>query len=303
MPGAFGLGKPGSAPPWFAVVKPGRREPARRPNARWAFPSDACYAPCSHTIRRDERSARPRAESVERAPRGHAASQHVRVDLRRLEARVTEKALQGPDVGTILEQVRGEAMTQRVARSVLVDARLPEGARDAPTDVRRRPVMPPRHAAPWVHAQARSGKHVLPGPPPACRSIFYLECIRQPYLAVATAQILLMKQFYPRQVAFQRAVERARQHGNTVFVALAGTNDDLLPSEVEILYAQRERFGETQARAIEQRGEQIRLAAQMAEKRRNFLPSQDDRYVCAALWPNEDSDFVYRNAEHFAIQK
>src|SRR5690625_6083199 len=71
-----------------------------------------------------------------------------------------------------------------------------------------------------------------------------------------------MTQFYPREVAFQRAVERARQHGNTVFVALAGTNDDLLPSEVEILYAQRERFGETQSRAIEQRCDQIRFSAQ-----------------------------------------
>src|SRR5690625_1842096 len=89
----------------------------------------------------------------------------------------------------------------------------------------------------------------------------------------------------------------------TLFVALAGTNDDLLPSEVDILHTQRERFGETQSRAIEQRCDQIRFSAQMAEERRNLLPSQDDRYVCAALRPNEDPDLVYRNAKHLAIQK
>src|SRR5690625_6599426 len=83
----------------------------------------------------------------------------------------------------------------------------------------------------------------------------------------------------------------------TLFVALAGTNDDLLPSEVDILYAQRERFGETQSRAIEQRCDQIRFSAQMAEERRNLLPSQDDRYVSAAL----DRKSTRLNSSHVAI--
>jgi hypothetical protein len=47
----------------------------------------------------------------------------VRVDLRRLDVLVPEQFLYVADVVAALEQVRGEAVAERVARRGLVDAR------------------------------------------------------------------------------------------------------------------------------------------------------------------------------------
>ena len=44
---------------------------------------------------------------------------HVRVDLGRRDVRVAEHLLDRADVGTILHQVRGERMPQRVRRNAL----------------------------------------------------------------------------------------------------------------------------------------------------------------------------------------
>jgi hypothetical protein len=43
----------------------------------------------------------------------------MRVDHRRLKAAVSEKLLNRADVGPVFKQVRGERMTQRVARGAL----------------------------------------------------------------------------------------------------------------------------------------------------------------------------------------
>lgn len=49
----------------------------------------------------------------------------VRVDLRRDEAAMPEKLLDASDVGPMIEQVRREAVSERVRGRAAVEARLP----------------------------------------------------------------------------------------------------------------------------------------------------------------------------------
>ena len=51
-----------------------------------------------------------------------AAGADVRVDLRRRQALVAEQFLHAAQVGSAVEQVRGEAVPQRVRRGDLVEA-------------------------------------------------------------------------------------------------------------------------------------------------------------------------------------
>src|SRR2546423_4465655 len=52
-------------------------------------------------------------------------SRNVGVDLRRGDVRVAEHHLDGPQIGAVLQQMRGERMPQHVRRNVCADAGLP----------------------------------------------------------------------------------------------------------------------------------------------------------------------------------
>lgn len=62
---------------------------------------------------------------------GGAPVQHVRIDHRRADIVVAEELLNGADVVAVLEEVRGEGVTERMARGGFREAGSPDGIFDS----------------------------------------------------------------------------------------------------------------------------------------------------------------------------
>jgi len=87
-----------------------------------------------------------------------------RISRRGADVSVTEQFLHGPDVVVVLQQVRGERMTQGVARRSLRDARPPHRVLHGALKHGLVQVMPAALARLPVDVDARGRKHPLPRP-------------------------------------------------------------------------------------------------------------------------------------------
>jgi len=76
--------------------------------------------------------------------------QNVRVDHRRGNVFVAEQLLNRPDVGAIVEKVRGEGMAQRMRRRVLRDARVSQRVAERTLYHFGAEVMTAQNAASWI---------------------------------------------------------------------------------------------------------------------------------------------------------
>src|SRR5205814_4739021 len=84
------------------------------------------------------------------------------VDHRRADVAMAEQLLDGPDVVTVVEQVRGEGMPERVTARVLEDAGLAQGALDGTLDDGLVQVMAAALAGESLHIVAGRRGHPLP---------------------------------------------------------------------------------------------------------------------------------------------
>lgn len=199
--------------------------------------------------------------------------------------------------------MRCERVAEGMARRVLVDLGLLDGSGDSAAHVRSRKVVPPRRSIVRVHAEARSRKGVLPVPRARCSGIFSRESIWKPYLAVSRPQIVLMNKTYVPQVMSKRLRNGRGQHRKTIFITLAASHDDLIPVEVNVLYAYPKRLGQSESGAVEQRGDEERCAIQVIEDGPDLLPGQHHRETLSARGSNDRSDVIHINTQNVPIEE
>ena len=114
------------------------------------------------------------------------------VDHRGLNIAVPQQLLNGADIGSLLQQVRGERMAEGVAGGWFADPRRLYGNTHGPLDPARIQVVPPLLSLQAIPPTAALGKQPLPGPFPRCISVFPLKGMGELHCAPARCQIGLV---------------------------------------------------------------------------------------------------------------
>ena len=106
----------------------------------------------------------------------------MRVDHCRTHVGVSKKFLNGAQVIAVFQQVRGEAVAQRVVASVLRDAGQADGALHRPLHAVRRGVMKSEGVVlTWIGGEVRRREDVLPRPFPRRLRVLACQRIRKLY--------------------------------------------------------------------------------------------------------------------------
>ena len=177
-------------------------------------------------------------DSVQRAGgAARAAVDDVGVDHRCRHVGMPQQFLHGADVRSGLEQVGGKAVSERVRVDQLVDACLLGCDLHRPLDVALAPVVAPHAAAARVGAVGRCGEDVLPGPFGCCARILAGDGVWHFDIGVAGRQVDVVPAAAFVDVLDQVFHHAARKHGHAVFVALAFSDGDQTPREIDVLNA------------------------------------------------------------------
>lgn len=232
-----------------------------------------------------------------------AAVDHMRVDHRRPHIRMTKQLLDGPNVVTVLEQMRCKRMTKRMARRSLADPRAQDRLVDGLLDRRFVVVMAAQLAGRRVSVVPRRGEEPLPGPFAAGVGQFALEVVGKFDPAGASGEVRLMQLGHCVAVPQERFAKRLRQDGLPVLVPLAGPDRERVPGEVDVLDAEANGFEQAQARTVEQRRDEVRWAGQPGQDLRHFAAVEDDRQVLADRGTHEVVEPWRLDAEHFAVEE
>ena len=111
-------------------------------------------------------------------------------------------------------------------------------------------VMAAGHNRTRVYGQIPGGEHILPAPFLGGGRILPSQSMRQVHLAMPLSQILLMQRLDPGQVVLEQRGQGGGKGGEPVFVALAGTNCNLVVGKIYILHSKTKTFHLSQPRAI-----------------------------------------------------
>lgn len=182
----------------------------------------------------------------------------MHADLRRAHVGVAEQFLRGADVLPRFQQMRREAVPQRVAGGGFGDARAPHRVLHGTLQYRLVQVMPALDSATRIDAARAGGKHVLPRPFTRRARIFPLQRMRQPDRAETGRKVALAHASRLGQLRLQHVGGHRQQHGAPVLAALACAHGDLAPHEIDVLHAQAHAFHQPQPRTVQQRGHQPR---------------------------------------------
>jgi len=169
---------------------------------------------------------------------------------------VTEQLLDGSDVVAVLQQVGRERVAESVARSALRDGRplesLPHGALEDGFVQVVAPVL----AGGALHVHAGGGEHPLPGPLAAGVRVLARESRRQLHPPRAVPKIVFVLLFHALDVPGQLCLHGRRAHRHPILVPFPAADDELIPTEVDILHAQVGAFEQPQAGTIKDQGHQ-----------------------------------------------
>ena len=117
--------------------------------------------------------------------------------------------------------------------------------------------MSPSFPRTRVHRNLRRRKDVLPLPLLRRVRIFPVERIRQIDLAKAQPQIALMDDLYALEMILLLGLDGLRQHRHAILLAFAFAHDDLISLKVDVFNAQAQGVHQSQARAVQERRNQI----------------------------------------------
>jgi hypothetical protein len=94
-----------------------------------------------------------------------------------------------------------------------------------------------------------------------------------------------------------------REHGDAIFVALAGAHDDLIALEVDILDAQGEALVDAQATAVEEQGDEVVDAGELVEHLLNLVSGEDGWQAPAFSSAEHVDGFVDGQFEDVAVKE
>jgi len=188
--------------------------------------------------------------------------EHVRID-RGTDVPVTEQLLHRPNVVAVLEQVRREAMTDRVRPGVLRDPR-PANRRGDCFLHRRFMQVEPRRRPPFrIRADRRGGEHELPSPFRRRVRIFSLQGIRQHDPPESVLEIGRMQAANLCKMLPKRINRRSGQRRRSVLLPFAAPDRDLASIEIDIFHPQFQAFLQAQAGTVEQHADDPHRAVQV----------------------------------------
>lgn len=247
----------------------------------------------------------PRAhESVCRAFDGEALLlDDVGVDHGGSDVGVTEEHLDGSDVGAGLEEVGREGMPEGVAAGLLRDAGGEDGLLDRALEYGFVKMMAATLARSAVRVEAGGGEDPLPGPLSAGPSIFLDERVGERHVAGALGQVLLVLETHPFEVAGEVLVNEIGQEGDSVFAALAGSDDDLTSVEIDVLHSEVGAFEQAKPCAMEQRCHESGGAIELVEQRFDFARVEYDRESDGLLRADEIVEFARVDLQHVTVEK
>src|SRR5690606_18733115 len=195
-----------------ARSRPSAACPCQLPDVSRRVGSPAGASPCRHVV---EASTIQRTEHASGAP-----VEDMGVDLRGADILVSQQLLDRAQVGAGLEQVGGEAVTQRMRRDRLAETAGPRRTahrllQDAGVEMVAL-LLPVERIA----RTPRRREHELPVQQPCRLPILAGQRMRQLHGPVAGIEVLRMQRTYLRQLQLQCLVQPTGQHGLAILAAL-----------------------------------------------------------------------------------
>lgn len=232
-----------------------------------------------------------------------AAVDDVCVDHRRAHVLVAEQRLDGADVRARFEQVRGEAVAQRVAGGALVEPRRTGRVSDGLLQRGVVQVVAHRAARVRIGARARGREEVLPGE--ARRGVGHLraEGFGQVDLAPSSGKFGVVELAYGFDLRGEAGATRGRQERGAVVGALAATHGDLVALEVDDLDAQGQRLVDPQTRAVEQLTQEPEGRVKLVEQGAHGRAGEHGGEVFGAAGALEAVEGGHVDLEHLAVEK
>jgi hypothetical protein len=227
----------------------------------------------------------------------------VGVDHRGSDVGVAEEFLDGTDVGTGLEEVGREGMPEGVAAGLLRDAGDEDGLFDRALQDGFVKMMAAVLTRAVVGVEARGGEDPLPEPLAAGAGVFLDERVGERHVAGALGKVSLVLDTDAFEVVGEVAVNEIGEEGDSVFAALAGSDDELVRVEVDVLHPEVGAFEQAQAGAIEQGCHEPGDAIELVEQRFDFARVEDDGESDGLLRADEIVEFARVDLQHVTIEK
>lgn len=177
--------------------------------------------------------------------------QDVCVDLCRTDIFVSKEFLNGADICSVRQEMRGKGMSKGVATGMLGDFQLPNCGVDGFLEIRSVEVVAAPDAAPRVDRRLCRGVDKLPTPFPVSLRVLAGQCVRQDDATIAFLHGPLVFSADMEQVLLQWSDKNFRQERDAIFITFALAHGHLQAIKVQVFHAKSQAFHEPQPAAIE----------------------------------------------------
>lgn len=216
---------------------------------------------------------------------------------------MAEEFLDRADVGSGLEEVGGEGVSEGVTAGLFRDPGFEDGSADGALEDGGVEVMAMALAGFTVCVDPGGGEDPLPGPFATGTRVFPGEGVGEGGMACARAEVPLVLLADAFEMGGQIVAKAIGEEGDAVLVALAGSDDDVAGLEVDVLDAKASAFQQAEAGPVEKSGHESVGALQSVEQGADLPHAEDDREGPGNPGPDEvveGAEFLF---EDFPVEK
>ena len=232
-----------------------------------------------------------------------AAVDDVRVDHRGADVLVAEQGLDGADVRSGFEEVRGEAVAERVTGRAPVEGGRRGGVADGLLQRGLVEVMEHQSTGRKVGAGARRGEEVLPREARRGARHLRTERVGEVDLAASHRELGEVQSADSIELCGKSLAGPGGKQGRAVVRPLATTDSDLMAIEVDVLHAEGEGLLEAEAGAVEELAEEAEGGLEVVEEGENVAAREDRGEVLGALGALETVERRQVEFEHLAVEE
>jgi len=227
----------------------------------------------------------------------------VRVDHRRADVLVAEQGLDGADVRPGFEEVRGEAVAERVAGRALVEGGGRGGVADGLLQGGLVEVMEHESPGRRVGAGARRWEEVLPREARRGAGHLRAERVGEVDLAASQGELCQMDSAHEIELGDETLAGPGGQEGRAVVGTFATTDGDLTAVEVDVLHAEGEGLLEAETGAVEDLAEEAEGRLELLEQGHDVAAREDGGEVLGTLGALEAVERGQVEFEHLAVEE
>lgn len=214
----------------------------------------------------------------------------MRINHCRADVRVAQQLLHGPDIVSVLHEMRRERVPQRVASRGLREAGFRPGVPERPLKDRFMKMVAPSLSCLGVGVVARRRKDPLPAPVLRSFGVFAGQRERELHRAQSPPEVFFVQGADLGEVKAQRLAQGRRQRRQAVLVPFAGAHDDLVLIEVDVLHAQTAALHQSQSRTVEQGGHETGRSRHHGQDAAHLVFRQDDGQAERLLRADDSRD-------------